>query len=207
MPVTPVYTTPTNVTAGEADSGKFNTETVDNIKHLFLRGPYICTVATRPAGPTEGDTIYETDTDKLRAYNGTAWATVAYCGNPDTWTPAVLNNGQAAVTKTVTHAWYKHIGKHVEFSFRLDITGASAGTGAILASIPVTAARAGDVVGTGWFFDASSNTPSIGASNLLTTTQVDVIRDQSTGNTAVATQLANGDIFWVSGKYETATIG
>jgi hypothetical protein len=33
----------------------------------------VCTNATRPASPYEGQVIYETDTDKVFVYNGTAW--------------------------------------------------------------------------------------------------------------------------------------
>jgi hypothetical protein len=33
----------------------------------------VCTNATRPASPYEGQVIYETDTDKVFVYNGSAW--------------------------------------------------------------------------------------------------------------------------------------
>jgi len=36
-------------------------------------GTIICTSTTRPASPFEGQQIYETDTDKLLIYNGSAW--------------------------------------------------------------------------------------------------------------------------------------
>jgi len=35
--------------------------------------PGVCTSSTRPASPYEGQCIYETDTDKLLVYNGSAW--------------------------------------------------------------------------------------------------------------------------------------
>lgn len=35
--------------------------------------PGVCTSSTRPASPFEGQVIYETDTDKVLAYNGSAW--------------------------------------------------------------------------------------------------------------------------------------
>lgn len=38
-----------------------------------LRAPVICTSATRPASPIEGEQAYETDTDKTIIYNGSAW--------------------------------------------------------------------------------------------------------------------------------------
>ena len=33
----------------------------------------VCTSSTRPASPFDGQTIYETDTDLTKSYNGTAW--------------------------------------------------------------------------------------------------------------------------------------
>jgi hypothetical protein len=35
--------------------------------------PGVCTSSTRPASPYEGQVIYETDTDKVLVWNGTAW--------------------------------------------------------------------------------------------------------------------------------------
>jgi hypothetical protein len=35
--------------------------------------PGVCTSSTRPAVPFEGQVIFETDTDRLYVYNGTAW--------------------------------------------------------------------------------------------------------------------------------------
>ena len=38
--------------------------------------PGVCTSTTRPASPFEGQTVYETDTDRLATWDGSAW--VAY---------------------------------------------------------------------------------------------------------------------------------
>ena len=35
--------------------------------------PGVCTSSTRPTSPYEGQAIYETDTDKMLVYNGSAW--------------------------------------------------------------------------------------------------------------------------------------
>ena len=35
--------------------------------------PGVCTSSTRPTAPYEGQTVYETDTDKVLVWNGTAW--------------------------------------------------------------------------------------------------------------------------------------
>ena len=38
-----------------------------------LSKPGVCTSSTRPATPYEGQQIYETDTDKVLVWNGSAW--------------------------------------------------------------------------------------------------------------------------------------
>jgi microcystin-dependent protein len=45
-------------------------------------GVTICTSATRPAAPTEGQIIYETDTDKTYVYAESAWQEVSASGSP-----------------------------------------------------------------------------------------------------------------------------
>lgn len=39
--------------------------------------PGVCTSTTRPASPFEGQVIYETDTDMVAVYNGSAWRYIA----------------------------------------------------------------------------------------------------------------------------------
>ena len=39
--------------------------------------PGVCTSTTRPASPFEGQLIYETDTDVVRVWTGSAWVTIA----------------------------------------------------------------------------------------------------------------------------------
>lgn len=39
--------------------------------------PGVCTSTTRPASPYEGQTIYETDTDKTLVWTGSAWSTTS----------------------------------------------------------------------------------------------------------------------------------
>ena len=38
--------------------------------------PWVCTSSTRPASPFDGQVVYETDTNLVKAYNGSAWETV-----------------------------------------------------------------------------------------------------------------------------------
>jgi len=54
--------------------------------------PGVCTSSTRPTTPYEGQVIYETDTDKLLAWNGSSW-------NPP-WNTAWGLMGNANVTSS-----------------------------------------------------------------------------------------------------------
>lgn len=64
--------------------------------------PGVCTSSTRPASPFEGQVIYETDTDKIMSYNGSAWRFVSVPSSTDptastsyapTWTSLTVGNG------------------------------------------------------------------------------------------------------------------
>jgi hypothetical protein len=47
---------------------------------LMKQAVIVCTSGTRPSGPVEGMTIYQTDTDTLVMYDGTNWE--RYLGRP-----------------------------------------------------------------------------------------------------------------------------
>ena len=54
----------------------------------------VCTSTTRPAVPFDGQTIYETDTDLVKAYNGTSWLGVGKIAQ------VVLGSTSTQVTST-----------------------------------------------------------------------------------------------------------
>jgi len=60
--------------------------------------PGVCTSSTRPASPYEGQVIYETDTDKLLIWNGSAW----YPPGNTAWgvvgTPVTITSNQGSIT-------------------------------------------------------------------------------------------------------------
>jgi|688.fasta_scaffold81935_5 hypothetical protein len=62
--------------------------------------PGVCTSTTRPASPFEGQVIYETDTDLLLAYNGSAWRGFAEVGT--SINSSILQVVQATKTDTFT---------------------------------------------------------------------------------------------------------
>jgi hypothetical protein len=67
----------------------------DIMTYLMKQVIITCTSGTRPAGPSEGMTIYETDTDKIQTYSGSGWNEVAML-NP----PRVRVSRNAAVNYT-----------------------------------------------------------------------------------------------------------
>ena len=60
--------------------------TSSNITYIFngeswivisTKGILVCTSSTRPGSPTEGQLIFETDTDQVLVWNGTEWAEIS----------------------------------------------------------------------------------------------------------------------------------
>jgi hypothetical protein len=68
--------------------------------------PGVCTSSTRPAVPYEGQTIYETDTDLVRSWNGSSWVTIGPT-NTSGFQPTI-QSGQANVdtSQTITTGGY-----------------------------------------------------------------------------------------------------
>jgi hypothetical protein len=64
---------------------------LDNIYGVGALRPGVCTSSTRPASPFEGQTIYETDTDLVKSYNGSSWVTIG---------PTPIYNARETVTAT-----------------------------------------------------------------------------------------------------------
>lgn len=75
--------------------------------------PGVCTSSTRPASPFDGQLIYETDSNLLRVWNGSAWKTLSYS---DATNGAVLQ--VVSTTKTDTFS--------TASTSLVDITGLSA---------------------------------------------------------------------------------
>lgn len=63
--------------------------------------PGVCTSTTRPASPFEGQTIYETDTDLVKSFDGTNWNTIGPTTVP---TQKVLQVVQSVKTDTFSAA-------------------------------------------------------------------------------------------------------
>lgn len=66
------YVAPSTVTAGQTYTAAAHNIIVNDIIDLNTRYA-IVTSSTRPGSPTEGMAIYETDTQKVLVYSGSAW--------------------------------------------------------------------------------------------------------------------------------------
>lgn len=105
--------------------------------------PGVCTSTTRPTTPFEGQMIYETDTDKVLVYNGSAWR---YSTTPQTtepgvwqdWTPTVTSSSGTLTTVTVNKARYTQFQKTVTAIIDFTITTIGTGSGVPKFTLPVT---------------------------------------------------------------------
>lgn len=70
----------------------------------------VCTSTTRPASPYEGQVIYETDTDLVKAWDGSSWITIGPTTIP-TLPPTVrMGASNVATSQTITSASYQDLG-------------------------------------------------------------------------------------------------
>jgi hypothetical protein len=122
--------------------------TSSDVNTFLMRQAVItCTSSTRPASPNEGMTIYETDTDQVLTYSGSAWESGYMIGAYRSFTPTVsvgtIGNG------TVT-SQYAKFGRLV--NYRGTLTYGSTTQHPELDnwrfSLPVSKG-AGDIYGTG----------------------------------------------------------
>ena len=64
--------------------------------------PGVCTSSTRPASPYDGQMIYETDTDKVLVYNGSAWKEVPSAATSGAYLQTVVGTTTTQVISTST---------------------------------------------------------------------------------------------------------
>lgn len=92
--------------------------------YLMNQAVITCTSTTRPASPSEGMTIYETDTDQYLTYTGAAWRTSLNSGAWTSYTPTL--GGGAALGGGSTSARYARIGSGVVTTGRIIFGAAGA---------------------------------------------------------------------------------
>jgi hypothetical protein len=65
----------------------------------------VCTSTTRPSGPYEGQMIYETDTDMVSIWNGSAWRYLASTTPTNGSVLQVVSNSYTTETSTTSASW------------------------------------------------------------------------------------------------------
>jgi hypothetical protein len=96
--------------------------------------PGVCTSTTRPAVPFEGQTIYETDTDSVRSWDGTNWVVIGpSTGSWTSFTPTWLN---VTVGNGTINAAYTVLGKTCTF-YTVFTLGSTSSVGDIYMHFPV----------------------------------------------------------------------
>jgi hypothetical protein len=168
------------------------------------------TSGTRPAG-TEGQVIYETDTDAFQAYNG-GWMEYGRTAGATTWTPQIDQGASTNLAKTVTTAFYVRIGNIVFAWGTLALTASGTAGSGVTVSLPVTGVgyAANDSIGVGYISDASAGSNSANCSAWIQAGLATVAFQQDT--TTVAGRwganpniaLASGDSIRFSVTYRVA---
>jgi hypothetical protein len=87
------------MTTFRLDSGLFVVRNHTNSAWRYLGEIFVCTSGTRPSAPAEGLTIYETDTNRIRVYDGATWQLVNY-GNQAVQASVETPEQTASVTFT-----------------------------------------------------------------------------------------------------------
>lgn len=118
-----------------ADSDALTASEVNT--YLMAQAWNICTSGTRPTG-ADGRVIYETDTDKVYVYNGSAWCEVLRTGAWSTWTYSI--GGIVKSSGTSTGEFVRLGGRTIHMWFRYTLgSGALSVSGPASLELPVAA--------------------------------------------------------------------
>lgn len=124
-----------NPATGTSPPATYGDQIHDNFEYLRLRGPVIVTSATRPGSPSEGDHIYETDTDLFYVYSGSAWVQIGNLAGWTSYTPTVKFGATAASINNDSRYWRS--GRFIIANFGFRITNFNGGTGTLTITRPV----------------------------------------------------------------------
>ena len=160
----------------------------------------ICTSGTRPTG-AEGRRIYETDTNRLYYYDGSAW--VIETEPLQTWSPTITQS--SSVAGTVNRGWYQRRNGLWEAALKWTSSASGTAANAIVVSTPLTTVNAADTGGSFRVYDASATTSYAGYVLGFTTTSVQLYCDAATSALGInpALTLATSDEIWlhIAGSY------
>ena len=133
--------------------------TSSDVNTFLMRQAVItCTSSTRPASPSEGMTIYETDTDTVLTYSGSAWETGYQIGAWTSFTPTISGADAWNIGNGTWDARYVKIGRLVQAQYKFTVgSTTTAPTGVdYYFSLPVTRRVGSDrTTGSGYLYDLS----------------------------------------------------
>lgn len=178
--------------------------------YLMKQANIVCTSATRPT-PVEGMRIYETDTDRELAYDGSNW--IIMSEPTQSWTPTFTNttlgNGTVA-------GGYKRSDGWIDVTAQFTFGSTSAVTGNVSVSLPIalsTTSGANDATFSCTMFDSSAGAYYLGRCPILTTTSLGVRAVLASGTYAsfadtsstVPFTWATSDTMQIAGRYRLTT--
>ena len=183
-------------------NGVTNVGISQQIGSSSLSKPGVCTSSTRPATPYEGQMIYETDTDKVLVWNGSAWL---YSATPQTleigawqtWTPTITAFTGSFTTVTVTSARYSCVGKVVHGQIDFTVTSIGTASGLPIFTLPVTSTSSYYFHALGQYRE-TQNTGLIGVVSWESTTTASLRRYDN------ASHIAASNRYGASFTYEVA---
>ena len=178
--------------------------------------PGVCTSSTRPTSPFEGQAIYETDTDLMLIWNGTAWVvpnttaqTFAPGGTATSFTPTWSNYTRGNGT---TSSYYTLVNKLVYVYVKETLGSTSSmGTGPTL-TLPFAAPRTEAIPVSRWRIDDTGANVFWGTIAPVSATAVTLYADVASGTyvsfspitATVPMTWTTGDIMSFSFVYEAA---
>lgn len=132
---------------------------------------------------------------------------IALGGAWNSYTPTLAQGASTDISKTVTRAAYLQFGKLLIVQLSLAVTAAGTAGSAITATLPVTAAGSGYIVGSGMYYDTGSAFyPALASLN--SATKVALYRTDAGYSGAIGADpniaVASGDSFQAFMVYEAA---
>jgi hypothetical protein len=124
-------------------------------------GAYVCTSLTRPSPAWQGQQIYETDTNLLRMWDGTAWQIITLVGAWKSYTPTIYD-GDTVVSSGITglEATYFRVGQMV--TARGVATLANATSSGLGVSLPFQAAARVYAIGSAGIYGSGAPSTQTG---------------------------------------------
>jgi hypothetical protein len=198
----------TDIRSGSATDG--TTTLINRGYAAAIGGRIICTSTTRPSAPIEGQEIYESNTDRIYSWSGSAWVLTGGLGAGETWTPTVTQG--VGVSVTVNRAAYTKMGRRVSGECHLTCTSSGTSSTDVSVTIPLPRAAAiNHAIGTGYFIDSGTGNVFPVVAYLNGVSSMAFMRTAVDGTSAVylgssgLTQLTSGDTISISINYEASS--